>query len=101
MDSTISGDGNPTPSSGIPFVVVVPEDDQGNISPASLVAKIFNDPEARTMLRKAILSDNSGEAPKAHHPRAENARALKAQETATTLSNAQLLKGHEGQTVIL
>ena len=66
-------------------MVVVPEDDQSNISPASLAAKIFNDLEARTMLCKAISSDNFGEAPKAHHTRAENARALKAQETATTL----------------
>jgi hypothetical protein len=85
MDSTSRGDENPACGSAIPPVVVVPEDGQGNVSPTSLVEKIFNDPEALTMLRKAILNEESGEALKASHPQGKNAGALKARETATTL----------------
>ena len=60
MDSTIHHEENPTLNSAISPFVVVPEDRQGNINPASLVQKIFNDPEALTMLRRAILSEESG-----------------------------------------
>ncbi|CAB3984274.1 Hypothetical predicted protein [Paramuricea clavata] len=85
MDFTSRGEENPACGSAIPPVVVVPEDGQGNVSPTSLVEKIFNDPEALTMLRKAILNEESGEALKARHPQEKNAGALKARETATTL----------------
>ena len=85
MDSTSRAEENPARGSAIPPVVVVPEDGQGNVSPTSLVEKIFNDPEALTMLRKAILNEESGEALKARHPQERNAGALKARETATTL----------------
>ncbi|CAB3982088.1 Hypothetical predicted protein [Paramuricea clavata] len=85
MDSTSRGEENSARGSAIPPVVVVPEDGQGNVSPTSLVEKMFNDTEALTMLRKAILNEESGEALRARHPQERNAGALKAQETATTV----------------
>jgi hypothetical protein len=99
MDSTSRGDENPACGSAIPPVVVVPEDGQGNVSPTSLVEKIFNDPEALTMLRKAILNEESGEALKARHPQEkmlERSRLEKQQQ----LSKARRLKGQEGRTVL-
>ena len=63
---------------------MAPEDRQGNINPALLVHNFFNHPEV-TMLRRAILSEDSCQAPEAHHPQLNNVGALKAQETEATL----------------
>ena len=101
MDSSTHHEENPTPNSAISPVVVVPEDRQGNINPASLVQTIFNDPEALTMLRRAILSEESGEAPKAHQPQVNNAGAPKAQETAVTLEGPATKRPRRADSLII
>ena len=91
MDSTTHHKENPTPNSAISPVVMVPEDRQGNINPASLVQKIFNDPEA----------EKSGQAPKAHQPQVNKAGAPKAQETAATLEGPAAKRPRRADSLII
>ena len=100
MDCTTHHEENP-PNSVIPPVVMFREDRQGNINPASLVQKIFNNPEALTMLHRAILSEESGEALKAHHPEVNNAGALKAQETAATLEGPATKRPQRADSLVI
>ena len=53
------------------------------------------------MLRRASLSEESGEAPKAHHPQVNNAGALKAQETAATLEGPATKRPRRADSLVI
>ena len=80
---------------------MVPEDRQGNINPALIVHNFFNHPEALIMLRRAILSEDSCQAPKAHHPQLNNVGALKAQETEATFEGQAIKRPRRADSLLI